>query len=49
MVAPLSNRSTRRWGRFFMNRAATLSHVYFPTSSIVSLLRVMENGSPGFS
>jgi hypothetical protein len=27
------------------NRASTLSHVYFPTTAIVSLLYVMENGA----
>ena len=34
-----------RWARCCTNRARTLSHVYFPTTAIVSLLYVMENGA----
>ena len=32
-------------GQVLYDRAATLSHVYFPTTAIVSLLYVMENGA----
>jgi CRP-like cAMP-binding protein len=35
-----------RLGEVLCESGATLSHVYFPTSSIVSLLYVMENGAP---
>jgi CRP-like cAMP-binding protein len=34
-------------GRVMYEPGATLSHVYFPTTAIVSLLYVMENGAPG--
>ena len=32
-------------GQVLYESGSTLSHVYFPTSAIVSLLYVMENGS----
>ena len=32
-------------GQVLYEPGATLSHVYFPTDSIVSLLYVMENGA----
>jgi hypothetical protein len=32
-------------GQVLCEPGATLSHVYFPTTSIVSLLYVMENGA----
>jgi len=34
-------------GEVMYEAGATLSHVYFPTTSIVSLLYVMENGASG--
>ena len=34
-------------GEVMYEAGATLAHVYFPTTSIVSLLYVMENGSSG--
>jgi CRP-like cAMP-binding protein len=34
-------------GQVMYEPGVTLSHVYFPTTSIVSLLYVMENGAPG--
>jgi CRP-like cAMP-binding protein len=34
-------------GQVMYEPGATLSHVYFPTTAIVSLLYVMENGAPG--
>jgi CRP-like cAMP-binding protein len=34
-------------GRVMYEPGVTLSHVYFPTTAIVSLLYVMENGAPG--
>jgi CRP-like cAMP-binding protein len=34
-------------GQVMYEPGATLSHVYFPTTAIISLLYVMENGAPG--
>jgi CRP-like cAMP-binding protein len=34
-------------GQVMYEAGATLTHVYFPTTAIVSLLRVMENGASG--
>ena len=39
------NPSTCRWAKCFTSRAITLSHVYFPTTAIISLLYVMEDGA----
>jgi hypothetical protein len=33
------------WGRCICESGSTLSHVYFPTTAIVSLLYVMANGA----
>ncbi len=42
-------RSSNRWscalGQVLYESGSSLSHVYFPTSAIVSLLYVMENGA----
>jgi CRP-like cAMP-binding protein len=56
LLAGLPNAVLERWqqqlesvqlplGRVLYESGATLSHVYFPTSAIVSLLYVMENGA----
>jgi CRP-like cAMP-binding protein len=56
LLASLSDADWQRWlpqiepvtlklGEVLYESGATLSHVYFPTSAIVSLLYVMENGS----
>lgn len=56
LLAALPETEWRRWmpeleqvemplGRVLYESGNALSHVYFPTSSIVSLLYVMENGS----
>jgi hypothetical protein len=36
-----------RLGEVMYEAGATLTHVYFPTTAIVSLLYVMENGASG--
>ncbi|MBC7435572.1 MAG: Crp/Fnr family transcriptional regulator, partial [Bdellovibrionales bacterium] len=56
LLAALANAEWRRWaplfepvemplGKVLYESGATMSHVYFPTTSIVSLLYVLENGS----
>ena len=56
LLAALPNAEWKRWlpqlelvemplGQVLYESGATLSHVYFPTTAIVSLLYVMENGS----
>jgi len=56
LLAALPDTERRRWlpllervemplGQVLYESGGTLSHVYFPTSSIVSLLYVMENGA----
>ncbi len=56
LLAALPGREWQRWqprlefvelrlGQVLYESGATLSHVYFPTSAIVSLLYVMENGA----
>jgi CRP-like cAMP-binding protein len=56
LLAALPNAEWQRWlpqlepvslplGQVLYESGATLSHVYFPTTAIVSLLYVMENGS----
>lgn len=56
LLAALPDAEWRRWlpqleavemplGQVLYEAGSTLSHVYFPTSSIVSLLYVMENGA----
>jgi CRP-like cAMP-binding protein len=56
LLAALPESEWRRWqpllepvelplGRVLYESGAVLSHVYFPTTAIVSLLYVMENGS----
>ena len=56
LLAALPDAEWQRWspnlelvdmplGEVLYESGATLSHVYFPTSSIVSLLYVMENGA----
>ena len=56
LLATLPNAEWQRWqpqleavvmplGQVLYESGATLSHVYFPTTAIVSLLYVMENGS----
>jgi CRP-like cAMP-binding protein len=56
LLAALPDAEWRRWqpalqivdmplGQVVYESGTTLSHVYFPTTSIVSLLYVMENGS----
>jgi CRP-like cAMP-binding protein len=56
LLAALPDPEWRRWqplleqfemplGRVLYESGATLTHVYFPTTSIVSLLYVMENGA----
>ena len=56
LLAALPDAEWQRWlpqlewvemplGQVLYESGATLSHVYFPTTSIVSLLYVMENGS----
>ena len=40
-----SNRSIYRWETVLYESGGTQSHVYFPTTAIVSLLYVMENGA----
>jgi CRP-like cAMP-binding protein len=56
LLAALPNEEWRRWlpqleevvmplGQVLYESGATLSHVYFPTTAIVSLLYVMENGA----
>jgi len=58
LLAALPNDIWRRWealiestemtlGQVMYEPGDTLSHVYFPTTAIVSLLYVMENGAPG--
>lgn len=53
---PLPEAESKRWlpqlelvelplGQVLYESGATLSHVYFPTTAIVSLLYVMENGA----
>jgi CRP-like cAMP-binding protein len=56
LLAALPNAELQRWlpqleavvmplGQVLYESGATLSHVYFPTTAIVSLLYVMENGA----
>jgi hypothetical protein len=56
LLAALPDPEWRRWqslleqvemplGQVLYESGATLTHVYFPTTSIVSLLYVMENGA----
>jgi CRP-like cAMP-binding protein len=56
LLAALPDEEWRRWlpqleevvmplGQVLYESGATLSHVYFPTTAIVSLLYVMENGA----
>jgi hypothetical protein len=56
LLAALPDPERRRWqplleqiemplGQVLYELGATLTHVYFPTTSIVSLLYVMENGA----
>src|ERR1700678_1418307 len=56
LLAALPDTERRRWlpllervemplGQVLYESGGTLSHVYFPTTSIVSLLYVMENGA----
>jgi len=56
LLAALANAERERWfpelepvdmplGQVLYESGRTLSHVYFPTTSIVSLLYVMENGA----
>jgi len=42
---PLLQRVDMPLGEVLYESGATLAHVYFPTTSIVSLLYVMENGA----
>jgi hypothetical protein len=57
LLAALPDAELQRWvsqletvemplGHVLYESGATLSHVYFPTTAIVSLLYVMENGVP---
>jgi CRP-like cAMP-binding protein len=43
----LLERTEMDLGRVMYEPGVALSHVYFPTTAIVSLLYVMENGAPG--
>lgn len=56
LLAALPDREWRRWqplleqfemplGHVLYESGATLTHVYFPTTAIVSLLYIMENGA----
>ena len=56
LLAALPNAESQRWlplvesvdlplGEVLYESGATLSHVYFPTTAIISLLYVMENGA----
>jgi CRP-like cAMP-binding protein len=42
---PLLEQAEMRLGQVLYESGATLTHVYFPTTAIVSLLYVMENGA----
>jgi len=44
---PQLNLVSLELGKVLYESGDTLSHVYFPTDSIVSLLYVMENGASG--
>ncbi len=57
LLAALPDADWQRWvprlehvsmplGQVLLESGSSLSHVYFPTTSIVSLLYVMENGAP---
>lgn len=57
LLAALPDTEWQRWvprlervsmplGQVLLESGSSLSHVYFPTTSIVSLLYVMENGAP---